>query len=107
MSYDDPFFTVKEYNSFLILNLGILSSKVGVDLDRKIFSFFFRDIENNVATITTLFNSWNRIYNTVSSKNNEELKRAEEELKSSLHDITTDLDDVEETINILFLRRIL
>ncbi|CAG8642486.1 2180_t:CDS:2 [Rhizophagus irregularis] len=61
----DPFFTVKE------------------------------DIENNVATALTLFNSWNRIYNTVSSRNNEELKRTEEELRTTLQEIITDLDDTE------------
>ncbi|RIA96045.1 t-SNARE [Glomus cerebriforme] len=71
MLYDDPFFTVKD------------------------------DIENNVTTALTLFNSWNRIYSTVSSRNNEELKRTEEELKSTLQDITTDLDDVEETIRVV------
>ncbi|GBC23623.2 syntaxin-6 [Rhizophagus irregularis DAOM 181602=DAOM 197198] len=67
----DPFFTVKE------------------------------DIENNVATALTLFNSWNRIYNTVSSRNNEELKRTEEELRTTLQEIITDLDDVEETIKVV------
>ncbi|GBC00502.1 hypothetical protein RclHR1_03880012 [Rhizophagus clarus] len=71
----DPFFTVKE------------------------------EIENNVATALTLFNSWNRIYNTVSSKTNEELKRTEEELRTTLQEITTDLGDVEETINILFFEK--
>ncbi|CAG8647930.1 3358_t:CDS:2 [Acaulospora colombiana] len=71
MSYEDPFFVVKE------------------------------EIEQNVYTARTLFESWNRIYNTVSSINNEELQRTEEELRSTLNDVSTDLDDVEETINIL------
>ncbi|CAI2171569.1 19893_t:CDS:2 [Funneliformis geosporum] len=59
---DDPFFTVKE------------------------------EIEQNFTTVTTLFESWNRIFSTVSSRKNEELRRTEEELKSTLQDIATDLD---------------
>ncbi|CAI2176188.1 13745_t:CDS:2, partial [Funneliformis geosporum] len=50
------------------------------------------EIEQNFTTVTTLFESWNRIFSTVSSRKNEELRRTEEELKSTLQDIATDLD---------------
>ncbi|CAG8512603.1 16688_t:CDS:2, partial [Funneliformis mosseae] len=72
---DDPFFTVKEYNKISVISL-------------------LREIEQNFTTVTTLFESWNRIFSTVSSRNNEELRRTEEELKSTLQDITTDLDAI-------------
>ncbi|KAG9304276.1 hypothetical protein G9A89_019838 [Geosiphon pyriformis] len=71
MSSEDPFFVVKE------------------------------DVEENMANLSNLFQSWKRIYNTVSSRYNEELQRTEEDLRAITQGITTDLDDLEETINIL------
>ncbi|CAG8457522.1 601_t:CDS:2 [Acaulospora morrowiae] len=68
MSYEDPFFVVKE------------------------------EIEQNVSAATTLFESWNRIYNTVASINNEELQRTEEELRSTLNDVSADLDDTRQQL---------
>ncbi|CAG8566603.1 1143_t:CDS:2 [Paraglomus brasilianum] len=59
------------------------------------------EVEQNFANATTIFQSWSRIYNTVASRNNEELQRTEEELTGMLQNVGTDLDDLEETINIL------
>nr|CAG8605990.1 15791_t:CDS:2 [Entrophospora candida] len=48
---------------------------------------FKEEIEYNFLAVITLYDSWNRIYNTVSSRNNEELKRTEEELEPIIKSI--------------------
>ncbi|CAG8442504.1 13681_t:CDS:2 [Ambispora gerdemannii] len=40
------------------------------------------EVEQNIASAETLFQSWTRIYSTVSSRDNEELQRTEEEINS-------------------------
>ncbi|CAJ0840250.1 17133_t:CDS:2 [Entrophospora sp. SA101] len=63
-------------------NIHEIAATIGNELeDQKI------EIEYNFLAVITLYDSWNRIYNTVSSRNNEELKRTEEELEPIIKSI--------------------
>ncbi|KAG2187500.1 hypothetical protein INT44_005189 [Umbelopsis vinacea] len=57
-----------------------------------------KEVEGSLDNATTLFDSWKRIYNTVSSPSNEELLWTADELSSSLEAINQDLDDLQESI---------
>ncbi|KAI8580636.1 hypothetical protein K450DRAFT_236556 [Umbelopsis ramanniana AG] len=57
-----------------------------------------KEVEGSLDNATALFDSWKRIYNTVSSPSNEELMWTADELSSSLEAINQDLDDLQESI---------
>lgn len=57
-----------------------------------------REVEASLDNATALFDSWKRIYNTVSSPTNEELVWTADELSAALEAINQDLDDLEESI---------
>jgi Syntaxin 6, N-terminal len=57
-----------------------------------------REVEGSLNNATALFDSWKRIYNTVSSPSNEELLWTADELSSALEAISQDLDDLQESI---------
>jgi hypothetical protein len=56
------------------------------------------EVEGSLDNATALFDSWKRIYNTVSSPSNEELMWTADELSSALEAISQDLDDLQESI---------
>jgi hypothetical protein len=58
-----------------------------------------RDVEASLNNATALYDSWKRIYNTVSSPSNEELVWTADDLKAALEAISQDLDDLEESVS--------
>ncbi|KAI8981506.1 t-SNARE [Pilobolus umbonatus] len=57
-------------------------------------------VEDSLVDATTLFESWKRIQQTVSSPQNQELLWTADELHSSLENIEQDLEDLEEAFSI-------
>lgn len=58
-----------------------------------------RDVEASLSNATALFDSWKRIYNTVSSPSNEELAWTADDLTAALEAISQDLEDLEESVS--------
>lgn len=58
-----------------------------------------RDVEASLSNATALFDSWKRIYNTVSSPSSEELAWTADDLTAALEAISQDLEDLEESVS--------
>jgi len=63
------------------------------------FNVVKREVEGSLDNAIALFDSWKRIYNTVSSTTNEELVWTADELSAALEAINQDLDDLEEAVS--------
>ncbi|CAM0138071.1 unnamed protein product [Umbelopsis sp. WA50703] len=63
------------------------------------FNVVKKDVEASLNNATALYDSWKRIYNTVSSPSNEELVWTADDLKAALEAISQDLDDLEESVS--------
>ncbi|KAG2176257.1 hypothetical protein INT43_005491 [Umbelopsis isabellina] len=63
------------------------------------FNVVKKDVEASLSNATALFDSWKRIYNTVSSPSNEELAWTADDLTAALEAISQDLEDLEESVS--------
>lgn len=62
------------------------------------FSSFLRDILSSLGNASTLFESWRRILQTVTSAENEELLKTKEELLQIINTIDQDLEDLDDAV---------
>ncbi|KAG0225167.1 t-SNARE [Mortierella sp. GBAus27b] len=62
------------------------------------FTIIKRDILSSLSNASTLFESWRRILQTVTSAENEELVKTKEELLQILSNIDQDLEDLDDAV---------
>ena len=65
--------------------------------------FYFREVQQAIQGINTLYEKWKDLLNSSNTSQNEEFKWTATELKTGLRTIELDLNDLEDTISILII----